>query len=547
MSLSPLAGEVAPAEILVDIARLEKEYYSLKPDLNDPQQIVSFGTSGHRGTPFNGTFNEPHILAIAQAICDYRRMKGIDGPLYLGKDTHCASIWSERSVLEVFAANKVETFIQKNGGFTPTPAVSHAILSYNKGRKSGQADGVVLTPSHNPPADGGIKYNTIFGGPSDTDVTGWIQNWANELLRAKLSGVKRISYESACKASNLHDFDYVEPYVNDLMSVIDMEAIRSSGVRIGADPLGGASVHYWTPIQERYGLQLTNVNPKVDPTFSFMTVDHDGKIRMDCSSPYAMASLVKLKDKFDVAFGCDTDSDRHGIVTPLGGLINPNHYLAVAIRYLVKHRPGWNSKAAVGKTLVSSNIIDAVVNASGSRLVEVPVGFKYFAAGLYDGSFCFGGEESAGASLLKQDGTVWTTDKDGLILGLLAAEIIAKTGKEPWTHYLEIIRDFGARYYTRVDVPAGLAVRNRLKAISPEQVPANEFANEPILSKLSHTPGTNLAIGGLKLVVPSGWIAIRPSGTEDKAKIYAESSKSEEHLRQILSEGRQLMERLATA
>jgi len=547
MSVNPLAGKSAPEEILVDVARLEKEYYSLKPDINDPQQIVSFGTSGHRGAPANGTFNEPHILAIAQAICDYRQLKGIDGPLYLGKDTHCASLWSERSVLEVFAANKIETFIQKDGGYTPTPAVSRAILSYNQGRDSGLADGVVLTPSHNPPADGGIKYNTVFGGPSDTDVTGWIQNRANNLLRSNLCGVKRQSYESACKASNMHDFDFMGPYINDLASVIDMESIRSSGIKIGADPLGGASVHYWAPIQERYGLNLFNVNPKVDSTFRFMTVDHDGKIRMDCSSPYAMASLVGLKDKFDVAFGCDTDSDRHGIVTPLGGLMNPNHYLAVAIRYLVKNRSQWNSNSSVGKTLVSSNIIDAVVKSTKSTLVEVPVGFKYFAAGLYDGSLCFGGEESAGASFLKKDGAVWTTDKDGLILGLLAAEIIAKTGKDPWTHYLEITRDFGVRYYTRVDVPAALAVRNRLKAITPTQVPANDLAGEPILAKLSHTLGTNLAIGGLKLVVPSGWIAIRPSGTEDKAKIYAESSKSEDHLRQILAEGRLLMERLATA
>ena len=546
MSISPIAGKPAPTEILLDINRLEKEYYSLKPDAGDPQQRVSFGTSGHRGTPSNGTFNENHIIAIAQAICDYRQKSGINGPLYLGKDTHCASIWCERSVIEVFAANNIETFIQRDGGYTPTPAISRAILAYNKGKKTGLSDGVVLTPSHNPPADGGIKYNTIFGGPSDTDVSGWIQNRANELLRSNLSGIKRLSYDVASTAACMHEYDFMDPYINDLASVVDMEAIRSSGVEIGVDPLGGASVHYWLPIQERYGLQLKNVNIHVDPTFRFMTVDHDGKIRMDCSSPYAMASLVQLKDQFDVAFGCDTDSDRHGIVTPSGGLINPNHYLAVAIRYLIRNRSGWNMNSAIGKTLVSSNIIDAVVLAAHRKLVEVPVGFKFFASGLYDGSFCFGGEESAGASFLKQDGTVWTTDKDGLILGLLAAEIIAKTGKDPWNHYLEISQEFGSRFYTRVDVPASLSVRNQLKSIHPNQVPAKELASEPILAKLSHTPGTHLPIGGLKIVVPSGWIAIRPSGTEDKAKIYAESSKSEEHLQQILFEGRQLMEQLAT-
>lgn len=540
----PLAGKPAPAQLLIDLSRLERDYYEIKPDKATPHQLVSFGTSGHRGTPSNGTFNEAHILAITQAVCDYRQKAGIQGPLYLGKDTHAASLWAERTALEVLAANAVQIWFQKDNGFTPTPAISRAILSYNKNRQTGLADGMVITPSHNPPADGGIKYNATHGGPAETDVTQWIENRANELLRADVKNVKRLDFAAACRSSGTHLHDFVQPYVEDLKSVIDMDAIRSSGIKIGVDPLGGASVNYWQPIRDRYGLNLTLINSKVDATFGFMTVDHDGKIRMDCSSPFAMAGLVNLKDQFDVAFGSDPDADRHGIVTRSGGLMNPNHFLAAAIQYLLQHRTQWPVQSAVGKTLVSSSQIDAVVHALERKLVEVPVGFKWFAGGLFDGSFCFGGEESAGASFLRRDGSVWTTDKDGLILGLLAAEILATTGEDPYAHYQHICAKFGTKFYTRVDVPANLATRQLLKAIQPEMVKATRLGGEPIQAKLSHTPNNHLPIGGLKIVLPGGWLAVRPSGTEDKAKIYAESYRSEDHLQAIFSDGQKLVAEL---
>jgi phosphoglucomutase len=539
-NLNPLAGKPAPKELLIDIAKLERAYFDIQPAIDDPHQLVSFGTSGHRGTPTNGTFNEAHILAIGQAVCDYRHSKAIEGPFFVGKDTHAASIWAEQTILEVLAANGIEAYYQENGGFTPTPVISHAILTHNSGRTSGLADGLVITPSHNPPSNGGIKYNPTNGGPAEADATQWIEARANELLRSGNKEIQRASYDAARGTATIHPYDFVHPYVNDLAAVIDMEAIRKSGIKIGVDPLGGASVPYWKPIQERYGIDLTVVNPKVDPTFSFMPVDHDGKIRMDCSSPYAMAGLVHLKDRFDIAFASDPDADRHGIVTRAGGLMNPNHYLAVAIRYLLGHRPEWSADAAVGKTLVSSSVIDAVVESLGRKLVEVPVGFKWFADGLFSGSICFGGEESAGASFLRRNGSVWTTDKDGMILDLLAAELLATTGKDPFDHYKEITGKFGEFFYTRVDVPADRTARERLKKIDPKMVKATEIAGEPILAVLSHTPKTNQPIGGLKLILKNGWIAVRPSGTEDKAKIYAESFKSEAHLWQIFEEGYQI-------
>ena len=454
MATHPLAGKPAPASLLIDLAKLENDYYTRRPDVGDPHQLVSFGTSGHRGTPFNATFTEAHILATTQAICEYRKGRGISGPLFMDKDSHAASAPAERTALEVLAANGVEAFVQRDNGLTPTPSISHAILTYNRGRASGLGDGIVITPSHNPPSDGGFKYNPPNGGPADTDVTGWVQDRANELLRGGNQGVKRMAYESAIKAGSTHQYDFITPYVATLGEVIDMDAIQAAGVRIGVDPLGGASLPYWQPVKERYGLDLTIVNSQVDPRFSFMTVDHDGKIRMDCSSPYAMAGLVGLKDKFSVAFGNDPDADRHGIVTPSAGLLNPNHYLAVAINYLLTHRPKWQPTSAIGKTLVSSSIIDRVVASLGRRLMEVPVGFKWFAPGLADGSVCFGGEESAGASFLRRDGSVWSTDKDGLILGLLAAEICATTGKDPGRHYADLTAKFGAPSYKRIDAPA---------------------------------------------------------------------------------------------
>jgi phosphoglucomutase len=541
MSTHPNAGKLAPKDLLIDVSRLDAAFYDQKPDPGDPNQLVSFGTSGHRGTSTNATFTEAHILAITQAICDYRRQQGITGPLFMGKDTHALSRPAERVALEVLAANGIETFIQREDGFTPTPVISHSILGYNRGRSEGLADGIVVTPSHNPPTDGGFKYNPPNGGPADTDVTDWIQNRANELLRSANKSVQRIDFEAALKAPTTHAEDFVTAYVEDLAKVIDLEAIRSAGVKIGVDPLGGAAVGYWQPVAERYGIDITVVNPNVDPTFAFMTVDHDGKIRMDCSSPWAMASLVQLKDRFDIAFGNDPDADRHGIVTPSSGLLNPNHYLAVAIRYLLTNRPQWPLTAVVGKTLVSSCLIDRVVASLERTLWEVPVGFKWFTPGLFDGSCCFGGEESAGASFLKRDGSVWSTDKDGLILGLLAAEITARTGKDPGQHYKELTAKFGTPYYTRIDAPATPEQKSSLKKLSPEAVTATELAGEPITAKLTRAPGNNASIGGLKVVSVSGWFAARPSGTENIYKLYAESLKSAEHLNAIVGQAQEIV------
>jgi phosphoglucomutase len=541
MALSPLAGQPAPKELLVDLTRLERDYFNRQPDIGDPNQLVSFGTSGHRGTPLNGTFTEAHILAITQAICDYRRRQGTDGPLYMGKDTHALSAPAQRTALEVLAANGIETIVQSDDGVTPTPVISRAILVYNRGRKEHLADGIVITPSHNPPEDGGFKYNPTNGGPADTDVTKWVQNRANELLRGANADVKRVPFVTALKAGTTHQQDFVVPYVNDLRSVIDMDVIRAAGLKLGVDPLGGAAVHYWGPINEIYGLKIDVVNPQIDPTFSFMTVDHDGKIRMDCSSPYAMARLVGLKDQYRVAFANDPDSDRHGIVTPSAGLMNPNHYLAVAIRYLLTHRPRWPAQAAVGKTLVSSSMIDRVVQGLGRRLCEVPVGFKWFTPGLFDGSYCFGGEESAGASFLRHDGTVWTTDKDGPIMDLLAAEITARTGKDPGEHYRELTAKFGGPCYTRIDAPATPEQKARLQKLSPEAVKASKLAGEPITAKLTRAPGNNAPIGGLKVVTANGWFAARPSGTENIYKIYAESFKDQAHLNAIVREAQEIV------
>jgi phosphoglucomutase len=541
MAIHPLAGKPAPANLLIDPARLEREYHQRRPELADPRQLVSFGTSGHRGTPGDGTFTEAHIRAITQAICDYRRAHGTDGPLFMGKDTHALSGPAQRTALEVLTANAVETTIQRGDGFTPTPVISRAILAYNRGRSGHLADGIVITPSHNPPEDGGFKYNPTNGGPADTDVTGWIQDRANALLRENNAGVKQMPYATAFKARTTHEEDFVLPYVNDLRHVIDMDAIRAAGLRLGVDPLGGASVNYWEPIKDIYGLDITVVNPKVDPTFSFMTLDHDGKIRMDCSSPYAMVRLVGLKDSYRVAFGNDPDSDRHGIVTPSAGLMNPNHFLAVAIRYLLGHRPAWPAQAAVGKTLVSSAMIDRVVHQLDRKLSEVPVGFKWFAPGLFDGSYCFGGEESAGASFLRRDGTVWTTDKDGIIMDLLAAEITARTGKDPGEHYRDLTAEFGSSYYTRIDAPATPEQKARLKKLEPGAVRAAELAGEPIVAKLTRAPGNNEPISGLKVVTASGWFAARPSGTENVYKIYAESFKDQAHLDAIVSAAQRLV------
>ena len=543
MSTHPLAGQPAPKDLLIDVSRIESAFYESEPNVADANQLVSFGTSGHRGTSLNSTFTQAHILAITQAICEYRRNQGTTGPLFMGKDTHALSRPAERVALEVLAANGVETFIQSDDGFTPTPVVSRAILAYNEGRSEGLADGIVITPSHNPPTDGGFKYNPTNGGPADTDVTDWIQRSANELLRTGNKGVQRIDFKAALNASSTHPQDFVMHYVQDLDNVIDFEVIRSAGLKIGVDPLGGASVAYWKPIAERYGLDITIVNPNVDPTFSFMTVDHDGKIRMDCSSPYAMASLVKLKDRFDIAFGNDPDADRHGIVTPSTGLMNPNHYLAVAIRYLLAHRPQWPATAVVGKTLVSSCLIDRVVASLDRKLWEVPVGFKWFTPRLFDGSCYFGGEESAGASFLRKNGKVWSTDKDGLILSLLAAEITARTGKDPGVHYQELTVKFGTPFYTRIDAAATPEEKNLLKKLSPEAVTATELAGEPITAKLTRAPGNDASIGGLKVVSTSGWFAARPSGTENIYKLYAESLKSAEHLRAIVGQAQEIVSR----
>jgi phosphoglucomutase len=540
-TVSPLAGKPAPNEMRVDVARLEREYFARRPDLGDRSQMVSFGTSGHRGSSFHGTFTEAHVLAITQAICDYRHGQGTDGPLYIGKDTHALSTPAQRTAIDVLAGNNVQTVIQRGDGVTPTPVISRAILVYNRGRKEHLADGIIITPSHNPPEDGGLKYNPPNGGPADTEVTRWVEDRANELLRADNAGVKRVPYNTGIRAASTHQDDLILPYVRDLQNVVDMDAIRGMGVKLGVDPLGGASLPYWEVINSVYGLDIVVVNPKLDPTFSFMTLDHDGKIRMDCSSPYAMARLVSLKNQFRVAFANDPDSDRHGIVTPSAGLMNPNHYLAVAVGYLLNHRPQWPADSAVGKTLVSSYMIDRVVQKFGRRLSEVPVGFKWFVPGLFDSSCCFGGEESAGASFLRRDGTVWTTDKDGLIMDLLAAEITAHTDKDPGEHYLGLTKEFGTPYYTRIDAAATPEQKARLLRLSPENVQEAKLAGEPIIAKLTRAPGNNAAIGGLKLVASSGWFAARPSGTENIYKIYAESLRDQSHLDTIVSEAQQIL------
>jgi phosphoglucomutase len=541
MALHELAGKPAPKSILINVPKLISSYYTLKPDVSETSQRVSFGTSGHRGSSLKSSFNEDHILAITQAICDYRKFKGIAGPLFMGMDTHALSMPALKSALEVFAANAITVMIQKGLGYTPTPVISHAILSYNRNKKKGIADGVVITPSHNPPHDGGFKYNPPEGGPADTETTKIIEDRANEILNKRLKDVKRIPFEKAIKADTTHEYDFISPYVEDLKNVIDTEAIANGGIKIGVDPLGGSSIHFWEPIAKKYGLSIEVVNGTVDPTFSFMTVDKDGQIRMDCSSPYAMAGLIKLKDKFDIAFGNDTDTDRHGIVTKIAGLLNPNHYLSVAVWYLFQNRPGWRSDAAVGKTLVSSSMIDRVAAYLKRKLSEVPVGFKWFVDGLIDGSYGFGGEESAGASFLKKDGTVWTTDKDGIIMDLLAAEITAKTVKDPAELYKELEEKFGSPVYERIDTAATPEQKSVLKELSPEAVSAKELAGEPITAKLTKAPGNNAPIGGLKVVTENGWFAARPSGTEDIYKIYAESFKGKEHLERIKEEAQAIV------
>jgi len=539
--MHPLAGKPAPKSILADIPALVSAYYTVRPDPAEPRCQVSFGTSGHRGRSFDGTFNEDHILAVVQAICLHRRAAGITGPLFLGKDTHALSEPAQITALEVLAANGVETMVAREGVFTPTPSVSHAILGWNRGRSEGLADGIVITPSHNPPDNGGIKYNPPNGGPADVDVTDWVAGQANAFLGDGNRGVARMPYPRARRAANVHLYDFITPYVEDLRHVVDLEAIRGSGLRLGADALGGSGLGYWEPIAQRYGLDLELRNGDYDPTFGFMCVDRDGKIRMDCSSPQAMAGLVALKDSYDIAFGNDPDFDRHGIVCPGAGLMNPNHYLAVAIQYLFRTRTGWRKDAAIGKTLVSSSMIDRVGADLGRRVAEVPVGFKWFVPGLVDGSFGFGGEESAGASFLRQDGTVWTTDKDGIILALLAAEITAATGKDPGVHYRELTERFGAPLYDRTDAPADAPQRKALARLSPEQVTAATLAGEPILARLTKAPGNGAAIGGLKVITENGWFAARPSGTEDVYKIYAESFKGQAHLEAIKAEAQEIV------
>ena len=536
MTVHELAGKPAPRSLLANIPRLMTAYYTYKPDVSDPTQRVAFGTSGHRGSSLKNSFNEEHILAVSQAICDYRKLKNIDGPLFVGIDTHALSEAAFASAIEVFAANDVTVMFQKGLRYTPTPVISHAILTYNRTRKKGLADGVVITPSHNPPEDGGFKYNPPEGGPADPETTRTIEEKANQLIARSLKEVKRTLFEKAIKAESTQEYDYVRPYVEDLKNVIDMEVIAKEKLKIGADPLGGAAVDYFNLIAERYRLQLEVVNSVVDPTFAFMTLDHDGRIRMDCSSPYAMASLIELKDNFDIAFGNDTDADRHGIVTKSVGLLNPNHYLSVAVEYLFQNRPGWRKDAAVGKTLVSTSMIERVAASLGRRLSEVPVGFKWFVDGLIDGSFGFAGEESAGASFLRRDGTVWTTDKDGILMNLLACEITAKSGKDPGELYREIEERFGKAFYQRIDVPASPGQKAVLKKLSPDRITAKDLAGEPIISKLTRAPGNNADIGGLKVVTQSGWFAARPSGTEDICKIYAESFRDEKHLKRIQEE-----------
>ncbi len=541
MAIHPDAGKPVKTENLTDIAELISLYYERQPDVSNQDQRVAFGTSGHRGSSLKSSFTQSHIMAISQAICDYRTDQGITGPLFMGKDTHALSIPAEKTALQVFAANGVTVMIDQDGGYTPTPVISHAILTYNKDRSTGLADGVVITPSHNPPDNGGFKYNPPNGGPADTDATGWIADRANALLTNNNSDVKYLSFTAALQAETTIAHDFISPYVNDLENVIDMTAIKKAGLKICADAMGGSGLRYWQPIAERYGLDITIRNATVDYTFSFMTADHDGKVRMDCSSPYAMASLVALKDDFDIAFGNDPDYDRHGIVTRSAGLMNPNHYLAVAINYLFTNRSNWSPDAAIGKTLVSSSMIDRVADALGRKLQEVPVGFKWFVNGLVDGSYGFGGEESAGASFLRKDGSVWSTDKDGIILCLLACEILAVTGKDPGQHYQDLVANFGNPVYARVDAPANREEKAKLAALSPEQVSAQTLAGDPITAKLTHAPANGAAIGGLKVCTAHGWFAARPSGTEDVYKIYAESFKEEEHLAQIQAEAREIV------
>ncbi|NRD54977.1 phosphoglucomutase (alpha-D-glucose-1,6-bisphosphate-dependent) [Corallococcus exiguus] len=535
----PSAGKPLSRDLLINPEKLRAQYYDDTPDASVAEQRVAFGTSGHRGSAARRSFNEAHILAVAQALCEYRKQQGYDGPLFLGMDTHALSEPAQRTTLEVLAAHGVE--VRYTDGATPTPVISHAILTYNRGRTSGLADGIVITPSHNPPEDGGIKYNPPNGGPADTNVTSLVEKRANELMASGNKGVQRVPYEKARASATVKPYDFITPYVEDLANVVDLDVIRGAKLKLGADPLGGSNLQYWEPIARKYGLDLTVVNPTVDPTFGFMPADHDGKIRMDCSSPYAMANLVKLKDQYALAFGNDTDSDRHGIVTRSMGLMNPNHYLAVAINYLFRNRPGWKADAAVGKTLVSSSLIDRVGKDLGRRVVEVPVGFKWFVDGLLDGSLGFGGEESAGASFLRKDGTVWTTDKDGIILDLLAAEILARTGKDPGEHYQELAKKFGAPLYTRIDQPATSAQKAALKKLSPEAVKATSLAGEPILQRLTRAPGNNADLGGLKVTTENGWFAARPSGTEDVYKIYAESFRDQAHLDAIVQEARAIV------
>ncbi len=541
MPLHPLAGHPAPKSILTNIPRLISDYYTRHPDLSDETNMVSFGTSGHRGCAAKGTFNEDHILAIVQAICDYRKNAGIDGPLFMGMDTHALSEPAHATALEVLAANGIEVRIARGLDYTPTPVISHAILTHNQNRQGLLADGIVITPSHNPPDNGGIKYNPPNGGPADTDVTAMIAARANDYLRRGLDGIKRLPYEQALGAPSTVLYDYVTPYVDDLANVIDMEAIKNAGLRIAADALGGSGLGYWHPIAKKYGLHIDLINGDPDPTFSFMCVDKDGKIRMDCSSASAMAGLIQLKDNYDIAFGNDPDFDRHGIVTPTAGLMNPNHYLAVAINYLFSHRTGWGTNAAIGKTLVSSSMIDRVAADLGRTLSEVPVGFKWFVDGLVDGSYGFGGEESAGASFLRKDGTVWSTDKDGIILCLLAAEITAVTGRDPDRHYQDLVQKFGDPVYARIDAEASPAQKAVLGKLSPEQITAETLAGEPITAKLTNAPGNGASIGGLKVTTENGWFAARPSGTEDIYKIYAESFKGVEHLKQIQEQAKAIV------
>ena len=544
MGTHPRAGKPADPKGLVDVPRLIAAYYTENPDPFDPLQLVSFGTSGHRGSSFSGTFNEAHILAVTQAICDRRGRGGATGPLFLGRDTHALSEPAFRSALEVLAGNGVEVMVDRDVGYTPTPVISHAILSHNRGRGEGLADGIVITPSHNPPEDGGFKYNPPHGGPADTGVTRGIEERANAILRSGPGEIRRLSFGRALAAPTTHRHDFVDSYVGDLGAVLDLEAIRGAGIRIGVDPLGGSAAAYWEPIADRYGLNLTVVNPSVDPTFRFMPLDWDGKIRMDCSSPFAMAGLIAMRDRFDVAFGNDTDADRHGIVTRTAGLLNPNHYLAAAIDYLFRNRAGWRGDAGIGKTVVSSGMIDRVAARLSRRLHEVPVGFKWFVEGLSDGTLGFGGEESAGASFLREDGTAWSTDKDGLILGLLAAEMMAATGRDPGEHYVDLTREFGAPAYERIDAPATKGQKTALSKLSPSQVTAKTLAGERIEAMLTTAPGNGAAIGGLKVVTANGWFAARPSGTEDVYKLYAESFLGADHLRRIQEEARTLIERV---